>query len=60
MPKAKINMEKQLEDHVITYKECYYRLAYSYVRNSEDALIQSSSNPLIQSKAFILIMPASL
>ncbi|MDF2891143.1 MAG: polymerase, sigma-24 subunit, subfamily [Clostridia bacterium] len=38
MPKAKINIEKQLEAHVITYKDRYYRLAYSYVRNSEDAL----------------------
>jgi hypothetical protein len=51
-------MEKQLEAHVITYKDHYYRLAYSYVRNSEDVLILSSSNPLIQRKAFILIMSA--
>jgi RNA polymerase sigma-70 factor (ECF subfamily) len=38
MPMAKSNIEKQLADHVIANKENYYRLAYSYVKNSDDAL----------------------
>lgn len=29
---------KQIEDYVIEYKEALYRLAYSYVRNADDAL----------------------
>lgn len=29
---------KQIADHVMQYKESYYRLAFSYVRNSQDAL----------------------
>jgi RNA polymerase sigma-70 factor (ECF subfamily) len=35
---AKNNLEKQLADLVIANKENYYRLAYSYVKNPEDAL----------------------
>jgi len=38
MPMAKTNMEKQLSDHVIANKDSYYRLAYSYVKNVDDAL----------------------
>lgn len=32
------SMEKLLAEHVMANKERYYRLAYSYVRNPEDAL----------------------
>lgn len=32
------NIEKLLAEHVTANKERYYRLAYSYVRNPEDAL----------------------
>ena len=32
------NLEKQLEDFVISNKEYFYRLAYSYVKNNDDAL----------------------
>ena len=38
MPMAEINLKKQIADHVISNKENYYRLAYSYVKNPEDAL----------------------
>lgn len=38
MPMAKKDIKKQIADHVIANKECYYRLAYSYVRNADDAL----------------------
>ena len=38
MAMAKTNIEKQIADHVISNKEGYYRLAYSYVRNADDAL----------------------
>jgi RNA polymerase sigma-70 factor, ECF subfamily len=38
MPKAKNNIENQIADHVIANKEIYYRLAYSYVKNADDAL----------------------
>lgn len=34
----KKDLEKYFEDYVIEYKEPIYRLAYSYVRNTEDAL----------------------
>lgn len=34
----KNNIRKQLSDHVAANKERYYRLAYSYVKNSDDAL----------------------
>ena len=35
---AKPNLEKQFADYVIANKEKHYRLAFSYVRNVEDAL----------------------
>jgi RNA polymerase sigma-70 factor (ECF subfamily) len=38
MPMARKDMKKQIAAHVIANKECYYRLAYSYVRNADDAL----------------------
>ncbi len=34
----KKELEKHFEDYVIRHKESIYRLAYSYVRNAEDAL----------------------
>jgi RNA polymerase sigma-70 factor (ECF subfamily) len=38
MPIAKKDIKKQLADYVIANKEDYYRLAYSYVKNTNDAL----------------------
>lgn len=38
MPMAKNDIKKQIADHAIANKESYYRLAYSYVRNPDDAL----------------------
>lgn len=32
------NSDKQLEDYIIKNKELFYRLAYSYVKNVDDAL----------------------
>jgi len=32
------NLENQLEDYIVKNKELFYRLAYSYVKNIEDAL----------------------
>lgn len=32
------SLEKQIEDHIIQDKEKYYRIAFSYVKNVEDAL----------------------
>ncbi|MDU5083423.1 RNA polymerase sigma factor [Tissierella carlieri] len=32
------NLENQLEDYIIKNKELFYRLAYSYVKNIDDAL----------------------
>lgn len=32
------SLEKQLEDYILQNKEKHYRLAYSYVKNIEDAL----------------------
>lgn len=32
------SIKQQISDHVMKYKENYYRLAYSYVRNVDDAL----------------------
>jgi RNA polymerase sigma-70 factor (ECF subfamily) len=32
------DLEKKIEDYVIEYKEVFYRLAYSYVKNADDAL----------------------
>lgn len=34
----KKDLEKYIENYVTDYKEVIYRLAYSYVRNSQDAL----------------------
>jgi RNA polymerase sigma-70 factor, ECF subfamily len=34
----KDNLTKQIADYVIKHKESHYRLAYSYVRNADDAL----------------------
>ncbi len=35
---GKNNLEQQIADYVIQYKENHYRLAYSYVKNADDAL----------------------
>lgn len=32
------DLEKQLEDYIIKNEKVFYRLAYSYVKNTEDAL----------------------
>jgi RNA polymerase sigma-70 factor (ECF subfamily) len=34
----KNNLEELITEHVMNYKEAYYRLAYSYVKNADDAL----------------------
>lgn len=31
-------LERQIADYIVKYKENHYRLAYSYVKNAEDAL----------------------
>lgn len=43
---------QQVTDHVMQYKENYYRLAFSYVRNSQDALdiVQEAVYKAITSK----------
>jgi RNA polymerase sigma-70 factor (ECF subfamily) len=53
MPTAKNDIKKQLADHVIANKESYYRLAYSYVRNADDALdiVQESISKALSSIA---------
>ncbi|HBV68329.1 MAG TPA: RNA polymerase subunit sigma-70 [Clostridiales bacterium] len=33
-----IKTEEQIAEHVLKYKERYYRLAYSYVKNADDAM----------------------
>lgn len=45
------NLFEQIADHFIKYKENYYRLKYSYVRNPEDALdiVQESAYKAISS-----------
>lgn len=35
---SKTDLEEQIAEHVIEFKDRYYRLAYSYVRNADDAL----------------------
>jgi RNA polymerase sigma-70 factor (ECF subfamily) len=35
---SKNSLEEQIADHVMKYRENHYRLAYSYVKNAEDAL----------------------
>lgn len=32
------NLEEQIAEYAVKYKENYYRLAYSYVKNADDAL----------------------
>lgn len=32
------NLEKQLEDYIVKNEKVFYRLAYSYVKNTDDAL----------------------
>lgn len=48
----KKNLKLQIADHVMEYKENYYRLAYSYVRNPHDALdiIQDSITKALASR----------
>lgn len=48
----KINLESHIADYVINNKESHYRLAYSYVKNREDALdiVQESIYKAISSK----------
>jgi RNA polymerase sigma-70 factor (ECF subfamily) len=48
---AGIRIEEQITDYIMENKEKYYRLAYSYVRNIEDALdiIQESIYKAISS-----------
>lgn len=47
-----INLESHIADYVINNKESHYRLAYSYVKNREDALdiVQESIYKAISSK----------
>lgn len=35
---GKSSLEEQIAEHVLKYKENHYRLAYSYVKNADDAL----------------------
>ena len=37
-PMKRDRLEEEIADHVTQYKERYYWLAYSYVRNADDAL----------------------
>jgi len=37
-PMNKDSLEELIAEHAVQYKEHYYRLAYSYVRNADDAL----------------------
>lgn len=48
----KINLESHITDYVISNKESHYRLAYSYVKNKDDALdiVQESIYKAISSK----------
>ena len=34
----KANMEEEITDHLIKFKDSHYRLAYSYTKNPDDAL----------------------
>lgn len=36
--RTRLKLEKQYEDYVIENKEKHYRIAYSYVKNADDAL----------------------
>lgn len=46
------NLENKIADYVITHKESIYRLAFSYVKNADDALdiVQESIYKAISSK----------
>jgi RNA polymerase sigma-70 factor (ECF subfamily) len=46
------SLEKQITDYVIQYKENHYRLAFSYVKNADDALdiVQESIYKALKSK----------
>lgn len=48
----KNSLEEQIAEHVLKYKENHYRLAYSYVKNSDDALdiVQEAVYKAIYSK----------
>lgn len=48
----KSGLEEQIAEHVLKYKDNHYRLAYSYVKNSDDALdiVQESVYKAILSK----------
>lgn len=48
----KKNIEEQITEYVLKYKENHYRLAYSYVKNADDALdiVQESVYKAICSK----------
>lgn len=35
---ARVDIKKEIADYAIAHKELHYRLAYSYVRNADDAL----------------------
>ncbi|PGS51756.1 RNA polymerase sigma factor [Bacillus sp. AFS041924] len=50
--KGKSTLEKELVDFIINNKADFYRLAYSYVKNSEDAvdILQDSIQKAISSK----------
>ncbi|PEL13623.1 RNA polymerase sigma factor [Bacillus sp. AFS017336] len=50
--KGKLNLENELVDFIINNKDDFYRLAYSYVKNSEDAvdILQDSIQKAISSK----------
>ena len=37
-PLNNIHLEDQIAEYAVRYKENYYRLAYSYVKNADDAL----------------------
>lgn len=50
--KGKSNLEKELADFMITNKDDFYRLAYSYVKNPNDAIdiLQDSIQKALSSK----------
>ncbi len=35
---GKSSLEEQIAEHILKYKENHYRLAYSYVKNADDAM----------------------
>lgn len=38
MPMSNSSLEKQIAEYVVVNKESHYRLAYSYVKNADDAM----------------------